>query len=664
MRTPGSLLYRILFLVPMMLSLLLGITSCRTNTGNNSSTANNPLTILSIVGGNVLVQRSGSSDWSNGKQGITLEAGDKIKTDIGATATITFFDGSVIELNSSTEISLDELLVKSSTSPKTIKIGQTIGETLSRTVKLVDPASEYQITTPSAVAAVRGTTMQVAVAANGSTSVANVEGSVSVTAQGKEIIIPPGQHSLVESGQAPSPPQPGLISTLGVGGTIWTWGWNQSGQLGNGTTTESDAPVLVGGLSGVVAVSGGDYHGLALKSDGTVWAWGTNDSGQLGNGTTTKSLVPIQVSGLAGIISISAGYFHNLALKSDGTVWVWGDNSHGQLGNGTTTNSNMPIQLSGLTGVTAVSGGYYHSLALKSDGSVWAWGMNDHGQLGDGTTTERHVPVQISGLTGVTSISAGDWHSLALKADGTVWAWGSNGDGQLGNGTTVESHAPVPVSSLTGISVISAGGRNNLALGSNGIVWGWGLNDNGELGNGTTVGSHVPVQANVPSGIVAISIRDQHSLALRSDGSIWSWGWNGYGQVGDGTTSNSNLPIQLTGVNGVVAISAGVYYSLAINATPTNTSFNNPWVGVWVGTVTSTLGYYSGPLIATITSTGGNGLAFSYTTPSGLTGSYALIFTSNTMAASTNGAVVFTLNGNTITSVEADSGQTWTAARQ
>jgi len=168
------------------------------------------------------VQKSGSGNWVSAREGLTLAKGDKIKTDAGGKAVITFFDGSVIELNDNTAVSLDELTAKSASSPKTIKIGQTIGETTSTVVKLVDPASKYEINTPSAVAGVRGTIMQVAVAANGSTSVANVEGSVSVTAQGKEVNVPPGQHSVVQQGQAPAAPEPGLI--MGVGGTIWSWG--------------------------------------------------------------------------------------------------------------------------------------------------------------------------------------------------------------------------------------------------------------------------------------------------------------------------------------------------------------------------------------------------------------------------------------------------------
>ena len=673
-----SVLFRNLFLVLVLLSLCFGISSCGSNNGNSPSKGNSPLTVLSIVGGNVHVLKTGSNDWSDGKEGMTLETGYKIKTDAGARATITFFDGSTIDLNSDTVISLDELVSKSDSSPKIIKIGQEIGETTSRVVKLVDPASRYEIQTPSAVAAVRGSTMVVQVATDGTTQVYNVEGTISITAQGKEVFIPAGSSSTAKPGEAPSTPQPGLPPGIGTSnpgnrpgqpGNILAWGLNSNGQLGNGTTTNGHNPAPVNGIGGVVAVSGGSQHALALKSDGTLWAWGGNASGQLGNGTNKESHVPVQVVGLSDVNAMSAGYFHNLALKGDGTLWVWGDNSHGQLGNGTTTNGNTPVQLRDMLGITEVSGGYYHSLALKSDGTIWAWGMNDHGQLGDGTIAERHTPVQVTGLSGIIAISAGDWHSMALKSDGTVWCWGLNGDGQLGNGTSTDSHIPVQVTSLSGISAISAGGRNNLALESNGVVWGWGLNANGELGDGTTTGRSVPVQAKVPSGITAISIRDQHSLALRSDGTVWSWGWNGYGQVGNGTTANSIIPIQVNGIAGAVAINAGVYYSIAVSSGTEATSSSsvspgNPWVGIWVGTVTSTLGFYSGPLTATITSTGGNGLEFSYTTPSGLTGAYALIFTSPTAAASTNGAVVFALKGNAISSVEADSGQTWTATRQ
>ena len=226
MLSTRSLLYRIIFLVPALFSLILGISSCATKVA-----AFTPLTVLSIVGGNVLVEKPGTNNWNNGQEGMTLEADDKIKTDVGASASITFFDGSTIDLDGSTEISLDELLSKSSTSPKTIKIGQTIGETSSSIVKAVDPASRYEVDTPAGVAAVGGSKMVVTVATDGTTQVYNVEGIVSFMAQGQEVMIPVGSVSLAKPGEVPNTPQPGIppesnaLSAMSISSRI---GWQQS----------------------------------------------------------------------------------------------------------------------------------------------------------------------------------------------------------------------------------------------------------------------------------------------------------------------------------------------------------------------------------------------------------------------------------------------------
>jgi RHS repeat-associated protein len=248
-------------------------------------------------------------------------------------------------------------------------------------------------------------------------------------------------------------------------GTVWAWGANWNGGLGDGTTTDSRVPVHVSGLTSVTAIGAGAGSGYAVRSDGTVWAWGMNNSGQLGNGTTTDSSVPVQVSGLTSVTAVAGGYDTAYALRSDGTVWAWGDGWRGALGNGGSVSSLAPVQVSGLTDVTTISGAFYAGHALRSDGTIWSWGDNRHAALGNGTTMDSTVPVQVSALTGATAISSGEFSAYALRSDGTVWSWGYNGYGQLGNGTQIDSSVPVQVSGLSGVGALAAGGFQAYALG-------------------------------------------------------------------------------------------------------------------------------------------------------------------------------------------------------
>jgi alpha-tubulin suppressor-like RCC1 family protein len=208
-------------------------------------------------------------------------------------------------------------------------------------------------------------------------------------------------------------------------------------------------------------VWGGGRHTIALLSDGSVWTWGSDVSGKLGDGqvspsynvTNNDSLVPIRVHGtgnvgyLSSIVAISAGESHNLALKSDGTVWAWGWNAFGQLGNGTTNDAHTPVQVVGLSNVVAISGRGYHSLALKSNGTLWGWGWNTSGQLGTGNTSAfESLPVQTVGLTNPAAISAAYTISLALMSNGTVKVWGTDRKGEMGQGLTgVFSYTPISV---------------------------------------------------------------------------------------------------------------------------------------------------------------------------------------------------------------------------
>jgi len=326
-------------------------------------------------------------------------------------------------------------------------------------------------------------------------------------------------------------------------GTVWAWGSNWGGTLGDGTDTNRRTPVQVTGLSDVTTISAGYGHSLAQRSDGTVWAWGQGSEGRLGDGATTNRATPVQVTGLSDVTAISAGYGHSLALRSDGTVWAWGRNRVGQLGDGTTNDRHVPVRVTGLSGVTAISAGFGHSLAQRSDGTVWAWGQNGVGQLGDGSATDRRTPVRVSGLSNATAVSAGYGFSLALRSDGTVWAWGRSIEGQLGDGTTNNRHTPVRVTGLSDVTAISAGRDHSLTLRSDGTVWAWGRNVEGQLGDSTVVARRTHAQrVSGLSNLTGVSAGNGISLALRSDGTVWAWGWNLDGQLGDGTTTLRQTP--------------------------------------------------------------------------------------------------------------------------
>jgi alpha-tubulin suppressor-like RCC1 family protein len=227
-------------------------------------------------------------------------------------------------------------------------------------------------------------------------------------------------------------------------GTVWTWGLDYLGRLGTGPDVPDGlTPAPITTLSNIVSISAGGGHTLALRADGTVWAWGENAYGQLGDGTNTPRYFPVQVPGLTDVVEVAAGADHSLVRKRDGSVWAWGSNYAGHLGDGTTTDRPTPAPVVGLSGATQVSAGNSFSAAVTSDGSVWMWGANYNAQLGDGTFDQQLVPERLSGLTNVAHISAGSNHTLALKADGSVVAWGQNSYGELGDGTLADRVAPV-----------------------------------------------------------------------------------------------------------------------------------------------------------------------------------------------------------------------------
>lgn len=368
--------------------------------------------------------------------------------------------------------------------------------------------------------------------------------------------------------------------------TVWTWGDDNFGQLGNGTTinTGRTVPIAVPGLTGVIAIAAGRYHTLALKQDGTVWAWGNNTLGQLGDGTTTNKQSPVQVPGLTGITAISAGDSHSVARKSDGTVYTWGLNNVGQLGDGTTTTRLSPVVVTGLVAQTITSG-TYHILAIKADGSVWAWGANNLGQLGDGTTVNRTAPVRSGTLVNVVEVAAGGYHSLAVKSDGTLWSWGYNSFGQLGLGNQTDSLVPLAVNGITTAAAVGAGAFHSLVRLANGTVLSAGDNENGEAGRGSAtlnfttfaaIAAETPclLPAPAPSTLgQRLTAGQDRTMAIYNDGTVWGSGSNGNGELGDGSTTNRTAPVAVSGLTNALGVSAGGSHTLVVLKDGTVRSF-------------------------------------------------------------------------------------------
>lgn len=389
----------------------------------------------------------------------------------------------------------------------------------------------------------------------------------------------------------------GISAALKVDGSVWTWGKNDSGQLGSDLRDAQSAYPVPVKIADVTAIAVGDAHMLAAKSDKTVWAWGKNDNGQLGNGLTAKSLIPLKIPNLTNISAVAAGVYTSAALGADGKVWTWGKNNYGQLGNGTFVNSRIPVQVTGLTNVTAIAVGTDHMLALKDDGSVWAWGLNNFGQLGNGTYSLSNVPVQVKLLVvqdtagnpvldadgkpvypGVKAISSGSNYSLAvmkeakgmdgtvLQADGSVRAWGDTAKGQLGNGngaldslcievvnkreygyfypvTTVESViintlppviTPAPSPAPTTTSTASVTTVSCSPPDAPTEITRT-VTTTTTSPTGTSTQVVTTTTSTLPlTGAVTVSGGKEHTVARLSDGTVMAWGVNG-GLLGNGT---------------------------------------------------------------------------------------------------------------------------------
>jgi alpha-tubulin suppressor-like RCC1 family protein len=380
-------------------------------------------------------------------------------------------------------------------------------------------------------------------------------------------------------------------------GTAASWGANAAGQLGDSTTTGTGTPGTVNGLTGVAALAAGGPtgigdggHTLALRSDGSVWAWGQNNFGQLGDGCVVNMdcadrAFPAPVPGLHDVVAVAAGRGHSLALLANGHVKAWGRNSSGQLGDGSTQSSGTPVLvLPGVVflGARAIAAGGRHSLAVLKDGRMVAWGENGFGQLGDGTLTDRVHPTLIvaSPLTGYTGVAGGANHSLARHRDGRVFAWGRNHQGQLGNGTFTGSAVPVQIGRLNDVIGVAAGDAHSLVLRVTRTLLAWGGNLSGELGAGlATPNSPTPVPVQGLDTVVALSAGGNHNLAVTVAGAVYAWGSNGSGQLGVPGIIMADAPAVVDTVGAVTTAAAGFAHSVVASVPGTMLSWGKAPAG-------------------------------------------------------------------------------------
>lgn len=346
-------------------------------------------------------------------------------------------------------------------------------------------------------------------------------------------------------------------------GRVWAWGDDLEGQIGStGPWTSHPLPVAVRVVGSVILAAGGGNSAYALRRNGTVFAWGDDSSGELGDERFTAREVPRLVHNLTAVSYIAAGAFAVYGIRRDGTAWAWGDDSFGQLGTGPgQVETTAPHELERLKGVLEIAGGSADGYALLKNGTVWTFGDNSLGQLGgacDSTRAARRVmcrgsdiPLQVPGLTGVTAIAASGDSGYALRRDGSVWAWGDDEFGELGNGVVrLDEAHPVRVKDLGHVVAIAAGSCSGYALLRDGEVWAWGRGDYGQLGDGATSHRDLPVRVKSLTHVVKVVGGGDMAFALEKDGALWAWGANAYGQLGNDSVTNRDLPVRVLGLPG------------------------------------------------------------------------------------------------------------------
>jgi alpha-tubulin suppressor-like RCC1 family protein len=357
-------------------------------------------------------------------------------------------------------------------------------------------------------------------------------------------------------------------------GGLWTWGANNDGQLGDGSSVvHRSSPIqTIAGGTNWKSVGSVFNHTPVIKTDGTLWLWGSNTWGQLGDNSQTSRSSPVQtVSVGTNWKQVAGGLYHTAAIKTDGTLWTWGLTTWGQLGDNTNVHRSSPVQtVAGGTNWKQVTGGYLHTAAIKTDGTLWTWGRNTNGQLGDDSITHRSSPIQtVSGGTNWKLVACGAYYTAAIKTDGTLWTWGNNNGGKLGDNTQTHRSSPVQtVAGGTNWKLVGCGRYHAAAIKTDGTLWLWGNNNYGQLGTNTRTNRTSPVQT-VAGGTnwKLVAGGRYHTAAIKTDGTLWTWGLSRRGDLGDNTTTHRSSPVQtVSGGTNWKLVSTGDYHTAAISS--------------------------------------------------------------------------------------------------
>jgi alpha-tubulin suppressor-like RCC1 family protein len=349
----------------------------------------------------------------------------------------------------------------------------------------------------------------------------------------------------------PSPsksPTPTPTPTVGLDQAYSLFGWGEQ-NVGTNRTAGSNSPVqtISGGTDwGTPTKSVYAIHYMTLKRDNTLWGWGSNTHGGLGDDTVINKSSPIQIVDGNGVgwSFVGLGEACTYAIDKGGRLWSWGRNGNGCLGLNDVAHRSSPVQVGLDTTWSVVTGGQNSVMAIKTNGTLWGWGYNAYGQLGNSTNTTVSSPVQIGSATTWSKISAGQNSYFAIKTDGTLWRWGRNFNGALGDGTTLSRNSPIQLGTDTWSNVQGLD-YGALALKSNGELWSWGYNLYGKLGDGTVVNRSSPVRIGNETNWIDIAAGQHAGVGLKSDGSLWHWGYSG--MMGDGSTfSSKSSPVQTT----------------------------------------------------------------------------------------------------------------------